>query len=65
MSQAYSVRLNIEQNSPDFRLEPLDQQPSIFKYKLFKKTLDNAKENPKNINNYRTVTIKCLYKYYK
>ena len=52
MSQAYSVRLNIEQNSPDFRLEPLDQQPSIFKYKLFKKTLDNAKKTLKNINNY-------------
>jgi hypothetical protein len=65
MSQATSISLNIEQNSPDFKLEPLDQQPPLFKYKLLEKTLDDPHENPEYINNYRTVTVKCLYKYCK
>jgi len=55
-----SVALNIAQNSPDFQLEDLESSPNIFKKGLFSKTLNPPKENPENLNNYRTVTIKCL-----
>jgi hypothetical protein len=27
-----------------------------------KKTLNSLKANPENINNYRTITIRCLFK---
>ena len=53
-----SITLNKAQNQLDFKLEDLEIAPNIFKYKLFKKTLDPAKENPEES---RTVTIKCLY----
>ncbi|KAH6695989.1 hypothetical protein BKA61DRAFT_583242 [Leptodontidium sp. MPI-SDFR-AT-0119] len=55
-----SVALNIAQNSPEFKLEELENSPIIYKKKLFSKTLNPPKENPENIENYRTVTIKCL-----
>ncbi|KAH6698255.1 hypothetical protein BKA61DRAFT_583415 [Leptodontidium sp. MPI-SDFR-AT-0119] len=54
-------KLNIAQNSPEFQLEPLEDQAPIFKKKLFSKTLDPPKEEPEKLENYRTVTIKCLY----
>ncbi|KAH9205000.1 hypothetical protein DL95DRAFT_105316 [Leptodontidium sp. 2 PMI_412] len=54
--------LNIKQNSVDFKLEPLNQQAPLFKYKYLEKTLDPAKPNPEKLENYRTVTIKCLVK---
>ena len=60
-SQNTSVKLNIAQNSPDFELEPLDQQSIIFKKGLFSKTLDPPKESLELLENYRTVTVKCLY----
>ena len=60
-SKNTSIKLNIAQNYPDFELEPIEQQPLIFKKLLFSKTLDPPKENPELIENYRTVTIKCLY----
>jgi hypothetical protein len=61
MSQQSSLRLNIEQNKADFKLEPLKDALACFKFGLFSKTLDPLQENPENPNNYRTVTIKCLY----
>ncbi|KAH7308320.1 hypothetical protein BKA65DRAFT_485667 [Rhexocercosporidium sp. MPI-PUGE-AT-0058] len=55
-----SVALNITQNSPEFKLEELENSLIIFKKKLFSKTLNSLKENPENIENYRIVIIKCL-----
>jgi hypothetical protein len=62
MSKASFITLNIEQNSPDFELEPLESQSALFKYKYLSKTLDKAKEHPGRIENFRSVTIKCLIK---
>jgi hypothetical protein len=59
---ATSIALNIAQNQPDFKLEDLEESLIIFKKKLFSKTLDPPKANPEKLENYRTVTIKCLYK---
>ena len=60
-----SIKLNILQNEEDFELEPLKQQPPIFSLGYCSKTLDSPKENPEDPINYRTVTIKCLFKNYK
>ena len=60
-SQAATIKLNIAQNCPTFELEPIEEQSIIFKKELFKKILDPAKSNPEKLENYRTVTIKCLY----
>ena len=60
-SQQAAIKLNITQNDPNFALDAIETQALIFKKKLFSKVLDPIKENPQNINNYRTVTIKCLY----
>ena len=57
-----SIKLNILQNKEDFELEPLKQQPPIFSLGYCSKTLDPPKENPEDPINYRTVTIKCLFK---
>ena len=54
-------KLNIAQNSLNFELEPIENQPIIFKKKLFSKNLDPLKDEPEKPENYRTVTIKCLY----
>jgi hypothetical protein len=62
MSQQSTINLNILQNKEDFELEPISKQPPIFKLGLMKKTLDSPKANPENINNYRTVTVRCLFK---
>jgi hypothetical protein len=59
-SQSF-IALNRAQNDPNFALIPIKDSSSIFKYKLFSKTLDPPKENPESIQGYRTVTIKCLY----
>jgi hypothetical protein len=59
MANKTSITLNITQNSSDFQLDEL-KDSSIFKKGLFSKTLDPIKENPENIENYRSVTIKCL-----
>jgi hypothetical protein len=59
-SKSTISKLNIAQNSPSFELEPLDKQPPIFKKGLFSKVLDPPKKNPELLENYRTVTIKCL-----
>ena len=57
-----SSQLNIIQNNPDFKLEDIKDLAPIFKHKLFEKTLNPPKENPELLENYRSVTIKCLYK---
>jgi hypothetical protein len=62
MAQLSSIALNIKQNRPDFKLDPLKNQPPLFKFKYLSKTLDPPKENPEDPNNCRTVTVKCLYK---
>ena len=54
-----SIKTNIEQNQVDFALEPLNQQPFCFKYKLFEKILNPIQGN---ITKIRTCTINCLYK---
>jgi hypothetical protein len=61
MAYNSSIKLNILQNQEDFELDPVSQQPPVFKYGLFKKTLNPLKENPEDLNNYRTVTVKCLF----
>jgi hypothetical protein len=62
MSSKNTLALNIKQNQDDFELEPLDIQPALFRYGYLSKTLDPPKEDPENLNNYRTVTVKCLFK---
>ncbi|KAH6708805.1 hypothetical protein BKA61DRAFT_579809 [Leptodontidium sp. MPI-SDFR-AT-0119] len=59
--QQAAIKLNITQNDPNFALDAIETQALIFKKKLFSKVLDPIKENPQNIDNYRTVTVKCLY----
>jgi hypothetical protein len=54
-----SVSTNKQQNQLDFELEPIIQQASLFKYKLFERILNPPKENQEDI---RTCTVKCLYK---
>ena len=61
ISQASSINLNKVQNDPKFKLEPLEAQPLIFRKGLFSKTLDDPKDNPEVLENYRTVTVKCLF----
>ncbi|KAH6716507.1 hypothetical protein BKA61DRAFT_655233 [Leptodontidium sp. MPI-SDFR-AT-0119] len=60
MSQLTSIALNIKQNSAEFELDPLDLQPPLFKFKYLLKTLDKAKPNPEKLEDYRTVTVRCL-----
>ena len=65
MSTKSTIALNIKQNKEDFELDSLDLQPLIFRYGYLFKTLNPFKENPKDIKNYRTVIITCLFKNYK
>ena len=62
MSQQSSINLNILQNKEDFELEPLSRQAPIFKLGYIRKTLDPPKANPEDLNNYRTITVLCLFK---
>ncbi|CZT10602.1 uncharacterized protein RCO7_14044 [Rhynchosporium graminicola] len=41
----------------------LDTQPNIFRLGYYSKVLDPPKEDPSILENYRTITIKCLYRY--
>ena len=59
-----SITLNREQNDLDFEIDE-DKKPLIFKRGLFSKTLDPAKSNPELVENYRIVTVKCLFNKYK
>jgi len=60
-SQNAAIKLNLAQNSPSFEIEPIKDQVLIFKKNLFSRVLDPPKENPEIPENYRTVTIKCLF----
>jgi len=53
---------NIKQNRDDFELDLLNLQPPLFRYRYLFKTLDPLKSNPEDTSNYRTVTVKCLFK---
>ena len=57
MSQGSSIKLNLAQNSPDFKLKPLNEQGSLFKHGYLGKILDLIQEDPEDT---RTCTIKCL-----
>ena len=52
MPNLSSSQLNIIQNNPDFKLKDIKYLAPIFKYKLFKKTLNLLKENLKLLENY-------------
>jgi hypothetical protein len=56
------MQLVLAQNSPDFELEPLENQASLFKFKYLSKVLDPRHLNPVNLDDYCTVTVKCLIK---
>jgi len=40
MSQSSSIKLNLSQNHPDFKLKPLNKQPLLFKKGYLKKALN-------------------------
>jgi hypothetical protein len=61
MSQRSSIKLNLAQNSPDFKLKPLNKQGSLFKYGYLGKILDPIQEDPEDT---RIYTIKCLVRAY-
>jgi hypothetical protein len=57
MSQGSSIKINLIQNHPDFKLKPINKQGPLFKKGYLKKTLDPIQEDPEET---RTCTIKCL-----
>ena len=59
MPQLIKAKYNRLQNSPDFELEPIENQAPLFKNQLLKKTLNPIQEDP---NNSRTCTVKYLIK---
>ena len=58
MSQSSSIALNLKQNSLEFKLDPIENQPPLFKYKFVSKVLDPLNNNPEDL---RTVTVRCLF----
>jgi hypothetical protein len=52
MSQSSQYTLNIQQNQADFTLEPLNEQPPLFKFQYLSKTLDPPKSNPEDLSGY-------------
>jgi hypothetical protein len=56
-----AITTNISQNQDDFTLLPIEEQSIIFKKQLFSKTLDPPKAEPERLENFRTVTVRCLY----
>ena len=58
MSQSSSIALNLKQNSENFKLEPIENQPPLFKYQFLSKVLDPLNNNSEEL---RTVTIRCLF----
>ena len=62
MSQSSSIALNLKQNSINFELEPIKNQPPLFKYKFLSKVLDPLNDD---LIDLRTVTIRCLFTGYK
>jgi hypothetical protein len=62
MSTNKQMQLVLAQNSPNFELELLENQASLFKFKYLFKVLDPKHLNPIDLNDYRTVTVQCLIK---
>ena len=58
MSQSSLIALNLKQNKPEFKLELIENQPPLFKYKFVSKVLDPPNNNPEDL---RTVTIRYLF----
>jgi hypothetical protein len=54
MLQSLLIALNLKQNSKDFKLKLIKNQPSIFKYKFVSKVLDLLNNNLEDL---RIVTI--------
>ena len=61
MAYKTSGRINLHQNRLEFQLDPINQQSSVFQYKLFEKMLDPIKGDPLDPNNQRIYTIKYFY----
>ena len=57
MSQGSSIKLNLTQNHPEFKLKPINEQAPLFKKSYLRKTLDPIQEDPEEI---RICTIRCL-----
>ena len=62
MSQSSSIALNLKQNSINFKLEPIKNQPPLFKYEFLSKVLDPLNDD---LIDLRTVIIRCLFTRYK
>jgi hypothetical protein len=62
MSQSSLITLNLKQNSINFELEPIKNQPPLFKYKFLSKVLDPPNDDLMDL---RTVIIRCLFTRYK
>lgn len=64
MSQSSFSARNIKENHPDFALKDISQQSKLFKKGFLSQTLDPINNNlePGDLENYRTVTVKCLIK---
>jgi len=62
MSTNKQMQLVLAQNSPDFELESLENQASLFKFEYLSKVLDPKHPNTVNLDNYCTVTVKYLIK---
>ena len=62
MSQSSSIALNLKQNSINFELEPIKNQPPLFKYEFLSKVLDPLNDD---LIDLKTVIIKCLFTGYK
>jgi hypothetical protein len=62
MSTNKQMQLVLAQNSPDFELELLENQASLFKFKYLFKVLDPKHPNPVNLDDFCTVTVKYLIK---
>ena len=58
MSQSLSIALNLKQNSLEFKLDLIENQPPLFKYKFVSKVLDPLNNNPEDL---RTITVRCLF----
>ena len=64
MSTNKQMQLVLAQNSPDFELELLENQASLFKFKYLSKVLDSKHPNPVNLDNYYIIRVKYLIKGY-
>ena len=58
MSQSLLIALNLKQNLIDFKLEPIKNQPLLFKYKFLSKVLDPLNDDLMDL---RIVIIRCLF----